>query len=105
LNTRLVDWNQQGAKNMVDRSVVEGTIENVGGKVEEAAGYLTGDPGARVEGRVRQVAGKAQAAYGKAADTVSSTSDRLQEAAKHQPLRALLLAGMVGFVLGRLTAA
>ncbi len=50
---------------MVDRNVVEGTIENLGGKVEEAAGYVTGDPGARVEGRVRQVAGKAQAAYGK----------------------------------------
>ncbi len=63
--------------------MVEGTIENVGGKVEEAAGYLTGDPGIRVEGRVRQVAGKAQTAYGKAADTVSNTSDRLQEAAKH----------------------
>jgi uncharacterized protein YjbJ (UPF0337 family) len=94
----VIDWKQQGVKNMVDRNVVEGTIENLGGKVEEAAGYVTGDPAARVEGKVRQVAGKAQTAYGKAAD-------RVQEAARHQPLPALMLAGIAGFVLGRLTAA
>ena len=87
------------------RSTVEGTVQNIGGKVEEAAGYVAGDPGARVEGKVRQVAGKAQAAYGKAADTVadtvSRTSERLQEKTKHQPLPALLFAGLIGFVLGR----
>jgi hypothetical protein len=54
---------------------------------------------------VRQMAGKAQAAYGKASDTVSRTADRLQGATSHQPLPALLFAGMIGFVLGRLTAA
>ena len=90
---------------MVDKNVVEGTVENIGGKVEEAAGYVTGDPGARVEGMVRQMAGKAQAAYGKASDTVSRTADRLQGATNRQPLPALLFAGMIGFVLGRLTAA
>jgi uncharacterized protein YjbJ (UPF0337 family) len=94
----VIDWNQQGVKNMVDRNVVEGTIENVGGKVEEAAGYVTGDPGARIEGKVRQMAGNAQAAYGKAAE-------RVQGAAKQRPLPALLFAGVAGFVLGRLTAA
>ena len=66
---------------MVDRNVVEGTIENLGGKVEEAAGYVTGDPGARVEGRVRQMAGKAQTAYGKAAQ-------RVEGAARQRPLPA-----------------
>ena len=92
---------------MVDKNTVEGTVQNIGGKIEEAAGYVAGDPGARVEGKVRQVAGKAQAAYGKAADTVadkvSSASERLMERTKHQPLPALLLAGVIGFVLGRWT--
>jgi uncharacterized protein YjbJ (UPF0337 family) len=81
---------------MADKNVIEGTIENVAGKVEEGAGYVAGDPGARVEGRVRQMAGNAQAAYGRAAEN-------LEEAARHRPLPALLFAGMIGFVLGRLT--
>jgi uncharacterized protein YjbJ (UPF0337 family) len=83
---------------MVDKNVIEGTIENVAGKVEEGAGYLAGDPGARVEGRVRQMAGNAQAAYGRAAEN-------LEQAAKHRPLPALLIAAMVGFVLGRISVA
>jgi uncharacterized protein YjbJ (UPF0337 family) len=93
---------------MVDKNTVEGTVQNIGGKLEEAAGYVAGDPEARLEGKVRQVAGKAQAAYGKAADTVadtvSKTSGRLQESTKHQPIPALLFAVAIGFVLGRLTA-
>ena len=46
---------------MVDSNRIEGTVENVAGKVEEAAGYVTGDLGARLEGKARQFAGKAQA--------------------------------------------
>jgi uncharacterized protein YjbJ (UPF0337 family) len=83
---------------MVDKNVVEGTIENITGKVEEGVGYVAGDPGARVEGKMRQMAGNVQSAYGRAAEN-------LQEAAKHRPLPALLIAGTVGFVLGRISVA
>ncbi|HEV3109138.1 MAG TPA: CsbD family protein [Candidatus Binataceae bacterium] len=85
---------------MVDKNYVEGAVENAAGKVEEAAGYVTGSPGARIEGKVRQVAGKAQAAYGRAAEEVST---QLQDATKHRPFAALLVAGAVGFALGRMS--
>lgn len=85
---------------MVDKNYVQGAVENAAGKVEEAAGYVAGDPGARVEGKVRQVAGKAQAAYGRAAEEVSS---QVRSATKDRPVFALLVAGAVGFALGRMS--
>jgi uncharacterized protein YjbJ (UPF0337 family) len=86
---------------MVDKNYVEGAVENAAGVAEEAAGYVTGSPGARLEGKVRQVAGKAQAAYGRAAENVST---QMRDATKDRPLYALLLAGAVGFALGRLSS-
>jgi uncharacterized protein YjbJ (UPF0337 family) len=86
---------------MVDKNYVEGTVQDVAGKAEEAIGYAAGSPGARIEGKVRQFAGKAQAAYGRTAEDVST---RMRTATKHRPLAALAVAAGVGFLLGRITA-
>jgi len=88
---------------MVDKNYVEGTVQDAVGQVEEAVGYAAGSPGARIEVKVRQMAGKAQAAYGRAFDGVSKTSTQMRTATKHRPLSALFLAGAVGFVLGRMS--
>jgi uncharacterized protein YjbJ (UPF0337 family) len=88
---------------MVDKNYVEGTVENAAGKVEEAVGYAAGSSGARVEGKVRQMAGKAQAAYGRAAEGISKTSTQMGDAAKHRPVAALVVAGAIGFMLGRIS--
>lgn len=85
---------------MVDKNYVEGAVENAAGKIEEAAGYATGSPGARVEGKVRQFAGKAQSAYGQAAENVSR---QVMDATQQRPMYALLVAGAIGFALGRLS--
>jgi uncharacterized protein YjbJ (UPF0337 family) len=87
---------------MVDSNYVQGAMENAAGKVEETAGYLTGSPGARYEGKARQVAGNAQWAMGRAKDSVAKTSSQLRTAARQRPLSMLLLASGIGFALGRI---
>jgi uncharacterized protein YjbJ (UPF0337 family) len=87
---------------MVEKNYIEGAAENAGGKLEEAAGYITGSPRERLEGKVRQIAGKAQAAYGRASEGVSKTSSQMRTAAQDRPLSALLLAVGIGIALGGL---
>jgi len=76
---------------------IEGTMRDVAGKVEDAAGGLTGDTRTQMRGKVDQIAGKAQRAAGDAAETV-------RDFATDQPIGAVLLAAGVGFIAGLLLA-
>ena len=58
----------------MDENRVEGTVRNVGGKVQEGFGRVAGDARARGEGLANQAAGKAQDFYGQAADTARETA-------------------------------
>ncbi|HUH23070.1 MAG TPA: CsbD family protein, partial [Brevundimonas sp.] len=42
---------------MPDHDRIEGAAKNIGGKIKEAAGKLTGDEKLKAEGRADQVAG------------------------------------------------
>lgn len=74
---------------------LEGSVKDAAGKVQDAVGGLTGDVDLQAEGKARQIAGKAQAAYGDGVEQVA-------EAARNNPLGALLIALGVGFLLGKL---
>lgn len=74
---------------------LEGTLKDAAGKVQDAAGGLTGDVGLQGEGKVRQLAGKVQAHYGDSVDQVA-------ESTRNNPIGALLIAAGVGFLLGKL---
>ncbi|WP_153142342.1 CsbD family protein [Paraburkholderia agricolaris] len=74
---------------------IEGTVKDAAGKVQDAVGGLTGDLDLQAEGKVRQLAGKAQAKYGDSVEQVAET-------ARNNPLGALLIAIGVGFLLGKL---
>ena len=50
---------------------IEGSARTIGGKVQEAAGRLTGDAKTRVEGEVNEAAGRAQDLYGQARDAAA----------------------------------
>ncbi|ACD19990.1 CsbD family protein [Paraburkholderia phytofirmans] len=73
----------------------EGTVKDAAGKVQDAVGGLTGDAELQAEGKVRQLAGKAQAKYGDSVDQVAETT-------RNNPIGALLVAVGVGFLLGKL---
>jgi uncharacterized protein YjbJ (UPF0337 family) len=56
--------------NMVDKDRIEGSAEQLKGKVKEAVGKVTGDSKLESEGKANQVAGKVQNAIGGIKDTL-----------------------------------
>ncbi|WP_336491558.1 CsbD family protein [Methylobacterium nigriterrae] len=54
----------------VDKDRVEGSATNLGGKVKEGAGKLTGDEKLKNEGVADQVKGKVQNVVGSVKDTL-----------------------------------
>ena len=55
---------------MPDHDRVEGAGKNIGGKVKEAAGKVTGDEKLKAEGRADQMEGKVQNTVGGVKDSV-----------------------------------
>ena len=85
---------------MVDENRVEGTARNIGGKIQDAVGAVTGDAATQARGQINRAAGSTQNAYGQAVDEVKSF-------ASDQPVAAVLSASamalgvVIGFLLGR----
>ena len=57
---------------MVDENRVEGSAKNIGGKIKEGFGKLTGDSKTEAEGKADQVEGKVQ-------NTVGGIKDKIRE--------------------------
>ena len=55
---------------MPDQDRIEGSAKNVGGKIKETAGKVTGDSKMEAEGKAEQVEDKVQNAVGGAKDSV-----------------------------------
>ena len=60
----------------MDEDRVKGAAQNIGGKVKEAAGKLTGDRQMQAEGKADQVKGDVKNAAGKAAGAVKGAVDK-----------------------------
>jgi uncharacterized protein YjbJ (UPF0337 family) len=90
----------------VDENRLEGTARNLGGKVQEGVGRMTGDAKTRAEGLANQARGTAQDLYGQAADTARQTATTvdswLRETIETQPYATALVALGIGWLLGRL---
>jgi uncharacterized protein YjbJ (UPF0337 family) len=61
---------------MADHDRIEGAATNMGGKIKEAAGKLTGDEKLKAEGRADQVKGKVQNAVGGMKDALHDKDNR-----------------------------
>jgi uncharacterized protein YjbJ (UPF0337 family) len=57
---------------MANSDRIEGAAKNLGGKIKEAAGKVTGDEKLKAEGRADQVAGKVQ-------NTIGGVKDALRD--------------------------
>lgn len=55
---------------MADHDRIEGAAKNIGGKIKEAAGKVTGDSKLQAEGKADQVEGKVQNAVGGVKDSL-----------------------------------
>ena len=82
----------------MDENRIEGSARDIGGKLQNAAGGLTGDTSTQIRGKANQAAGQSQDTYGKLVD-------QLQEMTQDQPMTVLISARGVGvlfgFLLGR----
>jgi uncharacterized protein YjbJ (UPF0337 family) len=90
----------------MDENRVEGTARNLGGKVQEGVGKVTGNARTQAEGIANQAAGAAQDLYGQAAETARETASSFENALRHtietQPYTSALVAVGIGWLLGRL---
>lgn len=96
----------------MDENRVEGTVRNIGGKVQEGVGRVTGDAKTQAEGAINQAAGAAQDLYGQAKDTAANAADAaldtaaslevwLRRTIETQPYTTALIALGIGWLLGR----
>ena len=74
---------------------VEGTVKEIGGKLEQTAGDMLGDTGTQMAGTARELSGKAQQVW-------ADLSDVVRETTTERPFTALASAVAAGFILGAL---
>jgi uncharacterized protein YjbJ (UPF0337 family) len=89
----------------MDDNRIEGTARNVGGKVQEGVGRLTGNVKSQAEGLVNQAAGTAQDLYGQTRDSAVDDAASLEKWFRHtietQPYATAAIALAVGWFIGR----
>lgn len=76
---------------MVDENRVSGVARDAFGRVQEAAGNLTGDSRMQARGMYNQAQGSAENMLGQLGDCI-----------REQPLTSVLIGAGIGYVLGRL---
>jgi uncharacterized protein YjbJ (UPF0337 family) len=90
----------------MDENRIEGTARDLGGKVQEGLGKLTGNARRQAEGLANQAAGTAQDLYGQAADSARESVNTLEKSLRHtiesQPYLSAFVALGIGWLLGRM---
>ena len=90
----------------MDENRAYGAARNLGGKVQENVGAVTGDAAMRAEGFANEAAGAAQDLYGQAEDTardsVAGLDRWLRNTIETQPYATAIVAIGIGWLLGRL---
>jgi uncharacterized protein YjbJ (UPF0337 family) len=61
---------------------VIGTARNLGGKIEEGSGRVTGDAKTKAQGQMKQVEGSIQDLYGQAVDAAEDTINAVRKDAR-----------------------
>ncbi|WP_428152090.1 CsbD family protein [Brevundimonas sp.] len=56
---------------MADNDRIEGAVKNIGGKIKEGVGNITGDEKLKAEGKADQLEGKVQNTVGGIKDTLN----------------------------------
>jgi uncharacterized protein YjbJ (UPF0337 family) len=90
-----------------------GTVRNMGGKVQEGVGRVTGDAKSQAEGLINQAAGAAQDLYGQAKDTASDAAqvvhqgavdaeDYIRHTIEKRPYTTAFVALCAGWFIGRM---
>lgn len=79
---------------------IEGSVDKTVGKAQEAAGRVLDNDEMRAEGMARQASGAVQDLYGQACDQIKGVACDVAKKVEQNPLAALAVAGVVGYLLG-----
>jgi uncharacterized protein YjbJ (UPF0337 family) len=96
----------------MDENRTSGTAKNLGGKVEEGFGRVTGDAKTKAQGQMKQAEGSIQDLYGQAVDAAEDTIDAvrkmpasLDDTIRHyienKPYTTAAIALALGWLIGR----
>ena len=66
----------------MDENRTSGTAKNLGGKVEEGFGRVTGDAKTKAQGQMKQAEGSIQDLYGQAVDAAEDTINAVRKDAR-----------------------
>jgi uncharacterized protein YjbJ (UPF0337 family) len=97
----------------MNQDSVVGAAKNLGGKVQEGVGRVTGDTKTEAEGVINQAAGAAQELYGQAKESASDVADAVRQGAvdaedyvrqtiEKRPYTTVVVALCIGWVIGRM---
>ena len=86
----------------MDENRVEGTARNIGSKVQEGLGKVTGNARTQAEGLANQATGAAQDLYGQASEAASGFEKVLRETIETRPYTSVLVAVGIGWLVGRM---
>jgi uncharacterized protein YjbJ (UPF0337 family) len=90
-----------------------GTAKNLGGKVQEGFGHVTGDTKSQAEGVINQASGAAQELYGQAKESASDAAQAVRQGAmdaedyvrhtiEKRPYTTAFVALCAGWLIGRM---
>ncbi len=83
-------------------SQIEGTAREFAGRVKDTVGGFVGDAKTEASGKIDTVAGQVQQKYGQAVNAASGGIETISGQVREQPIIALLVAGAIGWVIGRI---
>ncbi len=86
----------------MDEHRVTGTAKNLGGKVQEGLGPITGDMQTKAKGAAKQMEGTAEDLYGQGVDAAKSVTDIVRETIEQRPYTAVAIALGLGWLFGRM---
>ncbi len=83
----------------MNTTTFKGEGQDLGGKIKETAGDLTGDRSLQGSGIADQLTGKATKVAGSAKDAITPLTDHVTRFAKERPFATAALAGVIGVAL------
>ena len=84
---------------MVD-STIKGAAKQAAGRIEGAAGILSGDTATELNGRIRELTGAAEKSFGEIVDVAEDSAAKVRDFVEQEPWKAVAIAGVVGLLIG-----
>lgn len=84
----------------MSEATIKGAAKTVRGRIEAAAGVLSGDPKTELNGRLRELTGAAEKSFGDVVDVAEDTAAKVRDFVEQEPWKAVAVAGVLGLLVG-----